>query len=55
LVHGLSLWVTVLTKLGLVVTGVAGAVCGKMGGQAEFETYVKFMDTVLIQNIVYNS
>jgi hypothetical protein len=45
--------VTVLTKS--VVTDVAGAVCSKMGGQAESETCAKFMDTVLIQKLVYNS
>jgi len=45
--------VKVLTKL--IVTGLAGTVCNKMGGQAESETYAKFMDTVLIQKHVYNS
>lgn len=38
-----------------MVTGIAGAVCTKMGGQAESETYAKFMDTVLIQKLIYNS
>jgi hypothetical protein len=41
--------------MNLIVTGVAGAVCRKMVGQAESVTYAKFMDNVLIQNLVYNS